>query len=130
MTPPNKIWKKKPTKDGRNAKQRRADAKRAARLESEPQLTNVAAVLKSKRDRQSQRWVDHSMRTRQILGYQNEIRWGLKTGNTHKISDEAQSAIERLDRERKAALESLNKGKAAAARPGAVVEPEVWVDDW
>ena len=96
----------------------------------EPQLTNVAAVLKSKRDRQSQRWVDHSMRTRQILGYQNEIRWGLKTGNTHKISDEAQSAIERLDRERKAALESLNKGKAAAARPGAVVEPEVWVDDW
>ena len=30
----NKVWKKQPTKDGRNARQRRADKKRAARLTS------------------------------------------------------------------------------------------------
>ena len=92
-------------------------------------LTEVAKDLKHRIFHQSNRWVDHHMRTGEIVGYQNEIRWGISTGNTHYMSDEAQHAIERLDRERREALDRLNKTKAAAT-PGIVPELEVWVDDW
>lgn len=97
---------------------------------AEPHLTFVAASLEKRRYKQAQRWVDYNMSTGDILGYQNEIRWGLKTGNTQYMSDEAQSAVERLERERRAALDRLNREKVATANLGAVVEPEVWVDDW
>ena len=46
---------------------------------------------------------------------------------THWLSEEAQSSVERLDRERRAALGRLNSAKKAAD-PGA--ETEVRVDDW
>ena len=97
---------------------------------AEAHLKAIAIHLENNRKRQAQRWVDFNMSTGDILGYQNEIRWGLKTGNTHYMSDEAQSAVERLERERTAALDRLNREKVARAKPGAVVESEVWVDDW
>ena len=92
-----------------------------------PHLNHVWTSLRDKKLHQSHRWVTHNMKTGDILGYQNEIRWGLKTGMTQLLSDEAQSSVERLDRERKAALDRLNRAKMAA-NPGA--KKEVWADDW
>ena len=45
----------------------------------------------------------------------------------HRTSDEAQYVLERLDRERAAALSRLNRERKAAD-PGA--KDEVWVEDW
>ena len=90
-------------------------------------LDKVATAIRNKRLKQSNRWVDHSMKNGEIRGYENEIRWGLKTGNTHLMSSEAQYAADRLERERSAALSRLNRAKRMAD-PSA--EDEVWVDDW
>lgn len=66
----------------------------------------------------------------QILGFQNEIRYGIKTGDARGLSYEAQSQIDRLHIERRMALARKNVAKKAAAPPGTAVEDEVWVDDW
>lgn len=62
------------------------------------------------------------MKTGQILGYQNEIRWGLKKGRTNLLSDEAQWHIERMEKERRDAF--------AAAGLNPFAGPNVVVDDW
>ena len=90
-------------------------------------LEQAARELRNKRLKQSYRWVDHCAARKEIQGYENEIRWGLKTGMTHRTSDEAQYVLERLDRERAVALSRLNRARKAAD-PGA--KDEVWVDDW
>lgn len=96
---------------------------------TEPHLRAVERALKNKRTRQFNRWVDHNMSTGHILGYQNEIRWGFKTGYTYQMCDEAQHSMDRFESEREVALGRLNRTKAAA-RPGTIAEPEVLVDDW
>ena len=92
-----------------------------------PHLDYVAKALNKRRYQQSQRWVNQEQRAGNIHGYQNEVRWGLKTGMTHLLSDEAQSILERLDGERRAALGRLNRARKAAD-PSA--NDEVWVGDW
>ena len=125
----------KPTKDGRNAKQRRADKKRAIRLASgkqprssiwdrgpslspcrpmltspaEAHLTAVATALKNRIYHQSNRWLDCNLRADDVRGGQNECRWGFRCDT---------QLCERLDRER------------AEARRAAGVGPDEWVDDW
>ena len=90
-------------------------------------LEQAARELRNKRLKQSNRWVNYCMARKELQGYENEIRWGLKTGMAHRTSDEAQYVLERLDRERAVALSRLNRARKAAD-PGA--KDEVWVDDW
>ena len=92
-----------------------------------PHLDEVARSLRNRRLKQSNRWLNYMMKTGEIRGYEQEIRWGLRTGNTHLMSSEAQFATDRLDRERSAALSQLNREKKMA-NPSA--KDEVWVDDW
>lgn len=136
MAPLNKVCKKTSTKDGRNAKQRRADKKRATRLASgkhiqlirlnrelrkpvtrrsmltsppEAHLTEVATALKNRMRHQSNRWLNYNLGAPDVRGGQNELRWGFKWDT---------QLCERLDIER------------AEARRAAGVGPEAWVDDW
>lgn len=89
-----------------------------------PHLEHVARALKNKRLKQSHRWVDYQVRNREIYpGFENEVRWGLKTGMPHLLSDEAQSVLYRLDIER---VRTLRAKKEA----GLAAEDEEWVDDW
>ena len=47
MAPQNRVFKKQPPKDGRNAKQRRKDEKRAARLSSGKHMRLFIQILNS-----------------------------------------------------------------------------------
>ena len=162
--------KKNKAKDGKNARQRRAEQKRNERLTNRkpllssahtalspadplcsflsipprphpfhtlmwPLLTSAAVphilatetALDSRQKHQFNRWVNEKLKTGEIRGYENEIRWGYKTGHTHEMCNEAQWAMDRFESERAVALDRLNRAKTAV-NPGA--KPDVWVDDW